>query len=187
MQGPTAVAADAGRHLGEEELIARWSALAPPPRETGTLAAIVCRTAEGMREMRARARLLPGVGLDGDRQHARVPEDPDRAVTIMRRDAAELFANGQPVSIYGDNLLVELDLSPEHLPVGTRLAIGEAVVEVSAVPHLPCRKFRERVGREAARLAGSAQGRAENLRGILCRVVESGAIVPGDAIRVLRA
>ena len=41
----------------------------------------------------------------------------------------------------GDQLYVDLDLSVDNLPAGTRLAIGEAVLEVTEEPHTGCDKF----------------------------------------------
>ena len=48
----------------------------------------------------------------------------------------------------GDNLFVDLDLSIENLPPGQRLAVGNALIEVTAVPHIGCLKFAERYGRD---------------------------------------
>ncbi len=42
--------------------------------------------------------------------------------------------------------LVDLDLSPDSLPPGTRLELGSAVIEVAAVPHTGCAKFATRSG-----------------------------------------
>ena len=69
----------------------------------------------------------------------------------MRRDVAELIANGQPLSVFGDNLFVEFDISAANLPAGTRLRVGEAVVEVTPLPHDGCRKFHGRFGQDALR------------------------------------
>ena len=52
----------------------------------------------------------------------------------------------------GDQLYVDLDLSHENLPVGTRLAIGTAELEVTAAPHTGCKKFASRFGLEALRV-----------------------------------
>ena len=52
----------------------------------------------------------------------------------MRADVARLIADGQDLSLFGDNLLVELDLSVENLPAGTRLRIGTALCEVTPLP-----------------------------------------------------
>ncbi|MDE2791451.1 MAG: hypothetical protein OXI81_13655 [Paracoccaceae bacterium] len=49
----------------------------------------------------------------------------------------------------GDRLFVDLDLSKESLPAGTRLSLGSANVRVPAVPHLGCKKFATRYGVEA--------------------------------------
>ena len=45
--------------------------------------------------------------------------------------------------------MVDLDLSVANLPVGQRLRIGSAVIEISDIPHNGCGKFRERYGEEA--------------------------------------
>ena len=44
----------------------------------------------------------------------------------------------------GDQLFVDLDLSGANLPRGSRLAIGTAIIEVTAVPHTGCKKFSSR-------------------------------------------
>ena len=38
--------------------------------------------------------------------------------------------DGVPLDAPGDNFLVDLDLSEEALPVGARLRLGEALLEV---------------------------------------------------------
>jgi MOSC domain-containing protein YiiM len=85
----------------------------------------------------------------------------------------------------GDQLYVDLDLSGENLPPGTRLALGTAVIEVTAEPHTGCKKFRARFGTETLELFNSPEGRALNLRGINTRVVESGVVRVGDVVRKL--
>jgi len=50
----------------------------------------------------------------------------------------------------GDNLVVDLYVSRESLPPGTRLAIGTAVIEISEKTHRGCAKFSARF-REAPR------------------------------------
>jgi hypothetical protein len=37
----------------------------------------------------------------------------------MRRDVAELVTNGQSLTVLGDNLFVDLDLSDANLPAGS--------------------------------------------------------------------
>jgi MOSC domain-containing protein YiiM len=80
-------------------------------------------------------------------------------------------------------LIVDFDLSVENLPPGTRLAVGSAVVEVSETPHTGCSKFRARFGDDALRWVNAPEGRALRLRGMNARIVESGTVRVGDAIR----
>jgi MOSC domain-containing protein YiiM len=80
---------------------------------------------------------------------------------------------------------VDLDLSDDHLPPGSRVAIGSAVVEISAEPHTGCRLFQERFGRAALEFVNSSEGRRLNLRGVNAWVVTPGAVRVGDAVRAL--
>ena len=68
---------------------------------------------------------------------------------------------------------------------GTQLAVGTAVIEVTDDPHTGCKKFSARFGLEALKFVNSPEGRALNLRGINTRVVQSGTVRVGDAIRRL--
>ena len=82
----------------------------------------------------------------------------------------------------GDQLYIDLDISLETLPAGTRLALGQAVIEVTAEPHTGCAKFSARFGVDALRFVNSPAGRALNLRGINARVIKPGPIHQGDRI-----
>ena len=93
--------------------------------------------------------------------------------------------NGLPLDAPGDNFLVDLDLSDEALPVGTRLRLGEALLEVSPAPHTGCKTFRERFGLEA--LTWVNDNRDRRLRGMNCRVLEAGAVAVGDPVAVVDA
>ena len=90
------------------------------------------------------------------------------------------------MALAGDQLFVDLDLSPANLPPGTRLAIGGAVIEVTDQPHTGCAKFVARFGAEAMRFVNGRAGRAMRLRGLNARVVRAGTVRPGDAVRVTR-
>jgi MOSC domain-containing protein YiiM len=107
----------------------------------------------------------------------------------MSARAAALAAGGDDHERWaqaGDQLYVDLDLSQANLPAGTRLQIGDAVLEVSAAPHLGCGKFSRRFGVDALKLVNSAAGRELRLRGVNTRVVVAGEIRRGDAVRKLQ-
>jgi MOSC domain-containing protein YiiM len=158
------------------------------PATDGTVELIVVRPAKGEREVVAEASLDPAEGVVGDSWLARWegPADPATQVTLMNARAAALIARTpQRWPLAGDQLYVDLDLSGANLPPGTRLHLGSAVLEVSAVPHTGCGKFIRRFGVDAMRFVNSPVGRELNLRGINARIVTGGSVRAGDAIRVL--
>ncbi|MEN8185191.1 MAG: MOSC domain-containing protein, partial [Myxococcota bacterium] len=114
-----------------------------------------------------------------------MPERTDAQITLMRVDVARLFANGQELSLFGDNLLVDLDLSVDNLPTGSRLRLGKALLEVTPEPHTGCLKFAQRVGKDALRLTADRRFRALRLRGIYVKTVQGGEIALGDPIEAL--
>jgi MOSC domain-containing protein YiiM len=85
----------------------------------------------------------------------------------------------------GDQLYVDFDLSENNIPPGTRLSIGSAVLEVSAVPHTGCKKFSARFGVEALKFVNSTEGKQLHLRGINTKVIQAGIIHVGDAVTKL--
>jgi hypothetical protein len=173
---------DSSRHLPMEELERQFAALAPPT-DAGTLALIVARCDDGRRETPERAILTPDAGVPGDAWLRDAPDKLDAQITLMRVDVARLFANGQPLSLFGDNLLVDLELSRTNLPTGSRLRLGGATLEVTPEPHNGCLKFRQRFGKDALRLT-AGRHRDLRLRGIYVKVVEEGAVSVGDTIEV---
>jgi MOSC domain-containing protein YiiM len=99
----------------------------------------------------------------------------------MNARVAELVAGGADrMPLAGDQLYVDFDISVDNLPAGSLLAVGEAVLEVSDVPHLGCAKFVERFGADAMRFVNSRVGRQLRLRGMNTRVLQPGIVRPGD-------
>jgi MOSC domain-containing protein YiiM len=98
------------------------------------------------------------------------------------RVAALLAGPPDAWSAAGDQLYVDLDLGEANLPAGTRLAIGDAVLEVSAAPHTGCAKFSGRFGVDALRFVSTPEGRELRLRGMNTRVVRGGTIALGDVV-----
>ncbi len=176
---------DAHCHRTLADLEASLAALPPAPREEGRLERIVRRHADGVREELEQARLSVEEGLPGDAWSRRPPRDPEAQLAVMRSDVAALIAGGQPLTVFGDNLFVDLELSADNLPEGTRLAVGEAIVSVTPMPHDGCAKFSQRFGPDALRLVQARATRTRNLRGIYWKVVEPGLARSGDPVRVL--
>ncbi len=105
-------------------------------------------------------------------------------IAVMQRDVAELIANGQPLTLFGDCLILDLDLSKDNLPVGSRVQVGNSLLEVTPEPHNGCRKFQARFGADALRFVSMKQLRHRNLRGIYMRVVDGGDVVNDDRVVV---
>jgi len=116
---------DRERFRALAELEAALCSLAPP-RDAGRVALVVARREGGRRETPARVRVGPENGVPGDAWARRPDRKPEGQLAVMQRDVAELIANGQPLTLFGDNLFLELDLSAANLPVGSRLRAGGA-------------------------------------------------------------
>ena len=176
---------DASRHRPFAELEASLSALAELPKDSGRLALIVRRPADGVRETPQTVRLTPEEGVPGDSWGRSPSRKLDAQIAVMRRDVAELIANGQPLTLFGDSLFVDFDISTPNLPTGSRLRVGEAVVEVTPMPHNGCAKFKGRFGQDALVFVNAKPTRHLNLRGIYWKVVEPGEVSVGAEIRVI--
>ena len=166
---------------GYDELERLWRASPPPPRDRGTVRLICLRLGGGVHACPARVRLTPEGGVEGDRWKG----SQELQVTLMNVRAAELVAaEHAPLHAAGDNFLVDLDLSAEALPAGTRLRLGSALLEVSKKPHTGCSKFNARFGPDALRWVNADDRR--RLRGVNCRVVGAGDVALGDAVEIVR-
>jgi hypothetical protein len=178
-------AGDPARFRTFADLERGLAGMALAPVDRGRLVRIVRRGEGGRREVPERSRLSPEAGVPGDSWGRRPRRTQNTQITAMQADVAELIANGQPLTLFGDNLFLELDLSARNLPVGSRLRIGGAVLEVTPVPHNGCKKFQARFGQEALRFVSGKELRQRNLRGIYLRVVEAGDIHLGNQVEVL--
>ena len=165
----------------------RFRVLPAPPRERGVVALVVIRPESGHRSLPSRARLTGAGGVEGDRWVKKAGASVESQVTLIRADVARLVAAGQPVELCGDNLHVDLDLSEENVPAGTRLEIGTALCEVTAKPHTGCGKFLWRFGADALAFTKAPEHAGKRLRGMHVRVLREGEVSPGDPVTVIRS
>jgi hypothetical protein len=148
------------QHKTLAELRACMHNIVQAPAHAGRVGMIVCRPRPGERKVLQSCELNTTDGLTGDSWKQRGQwKAPHKAANV------------------------DMQLNLMNLPAGTRLMIGTAVIEVTAEPHLGCRKFAERFGRDAVEFVNSDQGKQLNLRGINAKVVSAGQVAVGDEIR----
>ena len=180
-------------HPTADELDAGLEEIRRSPEDGGTLQLIVRRPDAGEREEVVEADLDPAVGLVGDNWKARGSRhtedgsaEAERQITLMNARAAALVAGDSGRrALAGDQLYVDLDLGGANLPAGSRVQVGQAVLEISPLPHTGCAKFIERFGRDAGRWVNTGPGRELNLRGINALVVQAGTVRVGDTVSKL--
>jgi len=112
--------------------------------------------------------------------------DPRIQVSILPKRVMDLCWRDRQATVHpGDPFVADLDTSYENLPVGSRLAIGNSVIEVSDEFNTACIKWRERYGLESLAWINDRANKPYRLRGILCRIVQDGEVRLGDMIRKL--
>jgi hypothetical protein len=180
-------------HLSRLALEAGLEHVGRSPRDEGTVELIACRPGNFQRQVLEEAVLDCVEGVIGDNWRVRGSRHtPDgtaliaQQVTVTNSRMASLVAvERERWPLCGDQFYVDLDLSHENLPAGTRLAIGSAVIEVSARPHVGCWKYEARFGRDATRFVNAPANRPLRLRGFAASIVAGGTVRTGDVIRKL--
>ena len=179
------------KHLTVDELEAGLENILRSPKDNGVLDMIVRRPQVEEREVLTEGRLDMVEGLEGDNwkirgstKTANNSAHPEMQINIMNSRVIDLVANGKDRwHLAGDQLFIDMDLSDENLPAGTKLSIGEAVLEVTLIPHSGCKKFTARFGLEAMKFVNSPLGKELHLRGINAKVVQAGIIRTGDMVK----
>jgi hypothetical protein len=182
-----------GRHLGTAELERGLGNILESPDDSGELQLIVRQPAVDQRESITAGHLDVERGLVSDNWLARGNShtadgsaDAEMQLNIMNTRVVALVADDPGRrELAGDQLYLDLNLSGENLSPGTQLAIGDAIIEVTAPPHTGCKKFAHRFGRDAMVFVNSGMGKKLNFRGINARVRRSGDIKVGDVARKL--
>ena len=144
-----------------------------------------------MREVLQEGELDLVDGLVGDTWKARISRrtadgspHPEMQINIMNSRVIALVAQAKDRwPLAGDQLFVDMDLTADNLPPGTRLTLGSAVIEVTSEPHTGCSKFVERFGVETMKFVNAPERKAMNLRGINAKVVRPGVIRVGDVMK----
>ena len=176
------------KHLTRDELEAGLDHLRQSPKDNGLLDLIVCRPAVNERKILDIAELDVEMGLIGDtwpmRGSSKTADGgphPEMQINIMNSRAVALVAQQRERwPLAGDQLFIDMDLSKENLPAGSRFNLGTAILEVTAPPHTGCQKFVSRFGLEAMKFVNSEIGRQLCLRGINAKVVKGGTIQIGE-------
>ena len=181
------------KHLTTAELEAGIAAIQQAPKDNGVIDLIVRRPASGERDLLTEGHLDPVEGLVGDNWRTRGSSltadgqaHPEMQLNIMNSRAIALIAQDKERwQLAGDQLFIDMDLSVENLPPGTRLALGTAIIEVTPVPHTGCKKFVARFGLDAMQFVNSPVGKPLRLRGLNAKVVRPGSIRVGDIVQKL--
>ncbi len=180
-------------HLTREQLDAGLDHIRSAPTSQGTLDLVLRRPATDEREVLDEAELSLSEGVVGDNWNqlpSKRTEDggphPDMQLNIMNSRVTALIAQDPDRwKLAGDQLYIDLDVSAENLPAGTKLSIGDAVIEITDQPHTGCAKFTRRFGLEAYRWVNSDEGMALRLRGVNAKVTTPGTVRPGDTVTKL--
>jgi MOSC domain-containing protein YiiM len=170
-----------------DELKALFEQAPAPPRDAGKVVALCARKGDGVHAMVKSATITVEEAMVGDRWSAE--KDPGRKgpLTLINARVSQLIGHEKKAGAEsGDNLVVDLDIGEENLPVGTRLRVGTALLEVNAEPHTGCKKFAERFGKDALKFVNLKGLRPQRLRGLHAEIIEPGEVKVGDSITVIR-
>ncbi|MBY6059296.1 hypothetical protein [Leisingera daeponensis] len=164
------------------------------PKDDAAIDSLCFRPGYCERLFPASLQLSAARGIEGERwlkaPWLKLPDgspDPRIQVSILSKRVMDLCWRDREGTVHpGDTIVADLDLTEANMPVGTRLQVGGAVVEVSDKFNTACAKWRDRYGAENLAWINHRPYRPLRLRGVLCRIVADGEVRASDRIRKLR-
>lgn len=177
---------DPSRYRSRADLDRLLGGAERPPRDQGRVTLLVVRGPAESRANPGAVSLTVDRPLPGDRWSKE--RDPERKsqITAMEHGIGVAIANGQDLSLFGDNLVLDLALDAGNLPIGSLVRVGNALLEVTPEPHTGCKKYAQRFGVDALAWISARERKSLRLRGIHFRVVEPGRVAVGDPVDVVR-
>lgn len=171
------------KHLTTEEIEANLDKIIESPKDSGVLNLIVRRPKEDEREVLETGELDIEKGLVGD-DWLTDDGNYETQIAIMNSRIIDLISQDKARwKLAGDQLFIDLNLTDENLPHGSKIQIGSAILEITPQPHNGCKKFVERFGLDAMKFVNSPVGKQFHLRGIYAKVIQSGTIRQGDVVK----
>ena len=180
------------RGLMLSELNAALEFVTSAPKTESEIDILCARPARGLRQFPDILTLCPQKGVLGDRWFdtawLTLPDgrpDPRIQVSILPKRVLDLIWHDREKTVHpGDQIIADFDTSVKNLSIGTRIAAGTAILQVSDVPNFGCAKWKVRYGADA--LTWTEQHRELRLRRVLCAIVQDGIVTKRDRLRVLR-
>ena len=179
--------------ITRSELDAALPFVLDAPKMETKVALLCLRPVRNQREFPAELRFTVKDGVVGDygmtSPWLTLPDgtaDPRIHVSILPQRVLDLvWYDPANVTFPGDTIVADFNVTLENLPVGTRLQVEDAELEVTNLWNEGCAKWKVRFGREAYGWTSAPEHEALRLRGIYCQIVKNGTVRIGDTLRRL--
>jgi MOSC domain-containing protein YiiM len=158
----------------------------------------VCRKSEpGLPKLEVEAiQLIENIGVSGDYHAGKLvrhrflakkdPTQPNLRQVLLADTSIQADVSAQGIALkpgmLGENVLVD-GIKVMALAVGTRLELGEALLELTGVRN-PCHQLNEMHPDLLKAVATKVDGQVCRNAGMLARVLRGGWVRPGDPARV---